>query len=122
MSESGVDILGLAEHLCRMVVKDPKGVSVEKKGGSRNIIITANVADDDIGRVIGKQGATIKAIRYFLEQAGKKKQFKVFFELANREANWAGREEASDSDSGDADETKSDCLETDGSLSDVDDR
>jgi|AACY02.16.fsa_nt_gi Predicted RNA-binding protein (contains KH domain) len=93
-----VDIVGLASHLCQMIVRHPDQVNIHQSGGTRSIIVTATVAEDDVGRVIGKQGGTIKAIRYLLEQAGRKQKSKIFFELANKEANRFFQEGQADDD------------------------
>ncbi len=102
--KASVDFVDLARHLCEMVVTQPDAVEVVHAGGSHTVIITATVSSEDIGRVIGKQGATIKAIRYLLEQAGRRVKQKVYFELANKQANWTAEEGSPSEDAGPQDE------------------
>jgi predicted RNA-binding protein YlqC (UPF0109 family) len=104
------DLEGLAKHLCQMVVKQPDAVEISVSSSERSLIISAKVAESDVGRVIGKQGGTIKAIRHLLEQAGRKTQSKIFFELANKEANRSLKQEKPESSSdvpGDSSESSS---------------
>lgn len=74
----------LSEHLCRLVVRAPEKVQITESGSDRTKIVTAQVADDDIGRVIGKQGSTIRSIRYLLDQVGRKNKIRVYFEIKNK--------------------------------------
>lgn len=80
-----VNIRELSEHLCRLVVRTPEKVQITESGSDRTKIVTAQVADDDIGRVIGKQGSTIRSIRYLLDQVGRKNKLKVYFEIKNKQ-------------------------------------
>lgn len=79
-----VDIRELAEHLCKLVVKIPDKVVVKETSSGRTRIVTAQVDDDDIGRVIGKQGTTIRSIRVLLDQVGKRMNQKIYFEIKNK--------------------------------------
>ena len=57
----------LLEYLARSLVDDPDAVSVdsfEEEDGS--LVLELHVADDDVGKVIGRQGRTIAALRSVL--------------------------------------------------------
>ena len=60
MSDMVVDAV---DHLVRGIVSDPDAVSVRSGGGRRGTVIRVAVAPDDLGRVIGRQGRTAKALR-----------------------------------------------------------
>ncbi|MCD8392921.1 MAG: KH domain-containing protein, partial [Cloacibacillus porcorum] len=55
----------LVDLIVRRLVTKPEEVSVaEERSEAGAILITIRVAADDIGRVIGKKGSTINAIRH----------------------------------------------------------
>ncbi|MGN6406309.1 MULTISPECIES: RNA-binding protein [Sinomonas] len=51
------------EHLVRGIVDNPDDVTVEAKSGRRGDILEVRVHQDDLGRVIGRQGRTARALR-----------------------------------------------------------
>ena len=51
------------EYIVKNLVDNPDGVEVKCIEGERGIIIEVRVAQDDVGKVIGKHGRTIKALR-----------------------------------------------------------
>ena len=59
----------LVEYIAKSLVDDPSQVSVNVLEGEKSTILELKVADDDIGKVIGKQGRIAKAIRTVLMAA-----------------------------------------------------
>jgi predicted RNA-binding protein YlqC (UPF0109 family) len=51
------------EHLVRGIVDSPEDVKVAMKNNRRGDIIEVRVHQDDLGRVIGRQGRTARALR-----------------------------------------------------------
>ena len=51
------------EHLVRGIVDSPEDVKVAVKSNRRSDIIEVRVNQDDLGRVIGRQGRTARALR-----------------------------------------------------------
>jgi len=51
------------EHLVRGIVDSPEDVKVAVKSNRRSEIIEVRVNQDDLGRVIGRQGRTARALR-----------------------------------------------------------
>ncbi|HEX2246712.1 MAG TPA: RNA-binding protein [Arthrobacter sp.] len=51
------------EHLVRGIVDSPEDVKVTVKTNRRSDIIEVRVHQDDLGRVIGRQGRTARALR-----------------------------------------------------------
>lgn len=60
------------EKIVRAIVGQPDAVEVSEISNGRNVIIEVRVAESDIGRLIGREGRTVKAIRSLLYYAGQK--------------------------------------------------
>lgn len=61
------------EKIVKALVGQPDAVEVsEIADGSKNVKIEVRAADGDMGRIIGREGRTIKAIRSLLFFAGQK--------------------------------------------------
>jgi predicted RNA-binding protein YlqC (UPF0109 family) len=58
-----VDVRGLVEFLVRGLVDLPDAVSVRATERDRTLSIEVRVAPDDVGKVIGRRGRIISAIR-----------------------------------------------------------
>ncbi|HET9248664.1 MAG TPA: KH domain-containing protein [Actinomycetota bacterium] len=61
------DLLG---YLARELVDDPDAVRVEANEDDRGVVLTLRVAQDDMGKVIGRGGRTARAIRIVMKAAG----------------------------------------------------
>lgn len=62
----------LIENIAKALVDKPEEVSVAEVTGERTTVYELKVALSDLGKVIGKQGRTAKAIRSILGAAGAK--------------------------------------------------
>ncbi|HJX77110.1 RNA-binding protein [Glutamicibacter sp.] len=51
------------DHLVRGVVEEPEGVRVSLKANRRGDLLEVRVHPEDLGRVIGRQGRTARALR-----------------------------------------------------------
>ena len=60
----------LVEFLVRSLVEDPDAVRVEEVEEDGDIVLEVHVADDDLGRVIGRGGRVANAIRTLAKAAG----------------------------------------------------
>ena len=60
------------EKIIRSLVGEPDAVEVNEDADGKNVRIEVRVADSDMGRVIGREGRTVKAIRSILFVAGQK--------------------------------------------------
>ena len=63
------NLAGLAKELARALVDSPEEVSVVSSGDSEYVRLELEVAEDDLGRVIGRSGRTAKALRTILSAA-----------------------------------------------------
>lgn len=62
----------LLELIAQALVDEPDEVSVHVVEGEQTTILELRVAQDDLGKVIGKQGRTARAIRTLLSASGTK--------------------------------------------------
>ena len=71
----------LITEIVKALVDQPKEVSVNEMGGGDTIILEVKVAKTDIGKVIGKQGRTVQAIRTVLGAAAGKSRKRYILEI-----------------------------------------
>jgi len=71
----------LLEHIAKALVDDPDQVSVRAVESDRLIVLELRVADEDMGKVIGKQGRIAKAIRTVINAAAVKENKRVVVEI-----------------------------------------
>jgi len=57
----------LVEYVAKSLVDDPDAVRVEVVHEAGQVIIELHVADDDMGKVIGRNGSVAKALRTLLK-------------------------------------------------------
>ena len=57
----------LVEYVAKSLVDKPEEVSVEVHGEGDGQVIELHVADDDMGKVIGRNGSVAKALRTLLK-------------------------------------------------------
>jgi hypothetical protein len=67
-----VDMKSLVEQIAKALVDKPEEVSVAEVEGERTSVFELRVAQSDIGKVIGKQGNTARAIRTIISAVGTK--------------------------------------------------
>lgn len=60
------------EKIVKALVAEPDNVDVVESGDNKNIRIQVRVGENDMGRLIGREGRTVKAIRSILFFAGQK--------------------------------------------------
>ena len=72
----------LVEYIARRLVGNPDEVNVSEMEQDQILIVKLKVGKDDVGKVIGKQGRTAKAVRTILNTASAKGEQKVLLEIA----------------------------------------
>jgi predicted RNA-binding protein YlqC (UPF0109 family) len=60
----------LIDYLIRSLVDDPDSVSIVKTETHSGVLYEVTVAPDDVGKVIGRGGRIIKALRILTRAAG----------------------------------------------------
>jgi predicted RNA-binding protein YlqC (UPF0109 family) len=71
----------LVEYIVKSLVANPDEVDVRRVENDDNIIIEVRVAQEDMGKVIGKQGRIAKAIRSVVRAASSKEAKKVLVDI-----------------------------------------
>jgi hypothetical protein len=72
---------GLVDYLAKQIVDKPDAVIVTEVDLSDQTVLELEVDPDDVGKVIGKQGRTIKAIRQLLQAASVKTRRRTVLEV-----------------------------------------
>ena len=71
----------LVKVLAKALVENPDAVEVEEVEEESRTILKLHVAQEDMGRVIGKQGRIAKAIRTIVKSAATRENKKVTVEI-----------------------------------------
>lgn len=71
----------LLENIAKSLVDNPDEVSVTEVEDDDSLILELRVAEDDMGKVIGKQGRIAKAIRVVMKAAAIKEKKRVVVEI-----------------------------------------
>ena len=72
MTEQSANPKALIEHVAKALVNAPDQVIVEEVEEDGELVIELEVAEDDMGRVIGKSGKIARAMRNLLHAVGEK--------------------------------------------------
>jgi hypothetical protein len=75
------DIRLMVEQVVKMLVDEPDAVFVDENRRGGTLEIDVEVAQKDIGKIIGKQGRTIRALRSLAEAAAGKQNLRCSLEL-----------------------------------------
>ncbi len=71
----------LVRVIAESLVDSPEQVVVEETENEKGIVISLRVADEDMGKIIGKQGRIAKAIRTVTKAAASRDDKKVMVEI-----------------------------------------
>jgi predicted RNA-binding protein YlqC (UPF0109 family) len=71
----------LVEYMARSLVNNPDQVEVIEVNGTRSVILELRVAQEDMGRVIGKGGKVANAMRTLLRVAAAKQGKRAILEI-----------------------------------------
>jgi predicted RNA-binding protein YlqC (UPF0109 family) len=71
----------LVEYMARALVDDPDAVQVSEIDGESVTVIELRVAQGDLGKVIGKQGRTARAMRTILNANATKQRKRAVLEI-----------------------------------------
>ena len=72
------DLIG---YIVKALVDDPEQVTVTEVEAEHTVVIERRVANSDIGKVIGKQGRNVQAIRTILSAASGKIRKRYILEI-----------------------------------------
>ena len=71
----------LIEYIAKALVDNPDAVSITENEGNQTSILELKVAKEDLGKVIGKQGRTARAMRTILSAASAKVKKRMVLEI-----------------------------------------
>ena len=92
------------EYIVKTLVNNPDKVVVEREIDERGVLLSLSVDPEDVGRVIGKRGATAQSIRTLLRVLGTKNGARYNLKVVNTDdidgnsANRATSETRDDAD------------------------
>jgi predicted RNA-binding protein YlqC (UPF0109 family) len=76
MSEKELDFQFL-EYVVKSLVDNPDAIKIDRTVDEMGVLLTLTVHADDMGKIIGRQGNTAKAIRILLRVVGMKNNARV---------------------------------------------
>ena len=71
----------IVEYLARRLVDDPEAVHVDEVEREGAIVLQLHVAQDDVGKVIGRQGRIARALRSVVRAAAARREQRVLLEI-----------------------------------------
>jgi predicted RNA-binding protein YlqC (UPF0109 family) len=71
----------LVEYLVKSLVDNVDAVQVKEIEGEQTTVVEVRVAKEDIGKVIGRQGRTAKALRTIISAASSKLKKRAVLEI-----------------------------------------
>ena len=71
----------LVEYIVKALVKNPEQVNITRVERDDAIVIEVRVAQEDMGKIIGKQGKIAKAIRAVVKAASSKEPKRVIVDI-----------------------------------------
>lgn len=72
----------LLKTLVCYLVEDPDAVVVREEAAEGSVVLTIEVAPDDVGRVIGRQGRVIRALRAVMRAAAARAGRRIAVEIS----------------------------------------
>ena len=71
----------IVEYLARRLVDEPDAVRVEEVEREGAIVLQLHVAQDDVGKVIGRQGRIARALRTVVRASATRRDERVLLEI-----------------------------------------
>jgi len=75
----------LVQYLAQSIVNQPDAVEVTETQDDHASVLELKVAQEDLGRVIGKQGRTAKSLRTILNAAAARHDRKIVLEIIDEQ-------------------------------------
>lgn len=93
------------EYIVKSLVSNPEAVKVERRIDEKGVLLELTVDGEDLGRVIGKRGATAQSLRTLLRALGTKNDARYNLKIVDTGAPPPPRDRAKTSDDSAADNT-----------------
>jgi len=81
MTEQAADLRALIEHIAKALVEAKGEVFIDEYEDGDEIVIELEVAEADLGKVIGRSGRIARALRTVLSAAGSKQDKRYALEI-----------------------------------------
>ncbi len=78
------------EYLVKAIVDHPEDVKIDRKVDEMGVLLSLHVHADDMGQVVGRQGATAKSIRSLVRIVGIKHDARVNLKIEEPEGSTRG--------------------------------
>ena len=92
MSEKKINDQEFLEYIVKTLVDNPDDVSVSRKVDEMGVLLSLKVHPEDMGQIIGKAGATARAIRNLVRIIGLKNHARVNLKIEEPEGGRPVRE------------------------------
>jgi predicted RNA-binding protein YlqC (UPF0109 family) len=86
------------EFIVKSLVGNPDAVSIERRIDEKGVLLELTVDPEDLGRVIGKRGATAQSLRTLLRALGTKNDARYNLKIVDNGEPGAGRSHAPSDD------------------------
>ena len=123
MSASSID-QSFIEYIVKSLVSKPDEVKIERRIDEKGVLLELTVDPEDLGRVIGKRGATAQSLRTLLRALGTKNDARYNLKIVDNGAphesrgdgdgdGWASKPKSDDSAAATSSKQDDDILESD---------
>ena len=99
------------EYIVKTLVNNPDKVAVDRNIDEKGVLLSLTVDPEDVGRVIGKRGATAQSIRTLLRALGTKNDARYNLKIVNTDNFEGGKSEAPKAEKVDAPEPEEEFAE-----------
>ena len=86
------------EYIVKTLVSNPDKVSVERQIDEKGVLLSLSVAPEDVGRIIGRRGATAQSLRTLLRALGTKNDARYNLKIVNTDNYTPGEKPAETSE------------------------
>ena len=104
------------EYIVKNLVENPEDVKVERTIDEKGVLLTLSVNKEDLGRIIGRRGATAQSLRALLRALALKNNAHYNLKISDNEKNEVVEnttDEAVENKSNFADQTRKELAELD---------
>lgn len=93
------------EYIVKSLVEHPEDVVVDRIIDEKGVLLTLTINPEDLGRVIGRRGATTQSLRTMLRALGMKNSARYNLKIVNNDQDGEVVEATSESDTTPSDES-----------------
>ncbi len=79
------------EYIVKSLVSNPDAIQIERRIDEKGVLLELTVDPEDLGRVIGKRGATAQSLRTLLRALGTKNDARYNLKIVDNGVEGAGR-------------------------------